>query len=427
VSTLVPTLQPHDYANRSLVVHDSLFEDPSPWAPWLTFADDSPRTRTLRTEGDAQALMEEAVASLETMAYSIDVMEPEPGGQPFRIGVLEGGEYACEQILNPVAMQALAAALGCRRMVVGVPFRGVVMAVDMEMPREHVGQFLFFVSAQYFHARTQPLSPLGMLVIDGILCGQAPGMEESGRAVDLADPDHVPAEVSIVQEEDGLQVVVAGNDRKACTDSLQAALLPRLLVQPEPIAVRVQFQHLELTDADASALGRIVKRAIAEQGREDLPVASIHFASAASEVHEDLLGDLDDLFVDEIAALPVAVLLRAVDPDGNVDAQLNAMRSVVARDPDPFCMACLLARNESLDDMLPHYAGDPTAIMRSLMLASRARGIDPRAAAASQLGMEVAQAVVHAAEPEAGTFARLSAGAQERIRAVADALAVTLA
>jgi len=170
----------------------------------------------------------------------------------------------------------------------------------------------------------------------------------------------------------------------------------------------------------------VLQRALGEQGREDWPCTAVRFSSPAAALHEDLFGDLDDQSIDAIAAVPVAVLLRVVDHDGNMQTQLDAMRSTVAQADSLSYVACLQTRGDSLDDLLRQLGGDPMAIMQSLFLTSRARPTAPQAADATRLAMEVAQSVVHSAEPQAGTFANLSPDAQARLKAVAEALAVTL-
>jgi hypothetical protein len=425
MTTLVPTLQRHDFQHLPHVVHQKLVNGPSEWAPWLTFADDSPHTRTLRAEGDADALREESARSLASMPYDIGVMAPSDSGAPFPMAILEGGEYASEQVLNPIAMRQMAEKLGCSRMIVGVPFRGVVMAVDMELPRPVMSQFMFFLSAQYFHARSQPLSPLALIVIDGVVCGQAPGMEEAGRGTDLGDPDEIPAEVTMTQEDGRWSVRAAGTDRKAVTDALQAALLPRLLAAAEPVELHIELVDLNLGPADTSSLGRVLRRAVMEQGREEPPMKEVRFTGPEGPL-EDVLGDLPDVLVDAVAAIPVAVLLRTVDTEGDVQAQLEAMREIVTRVSGPFYQACVQTRGDSLDQMLPMLSQNPMAILQSLILTGRARGLTPHAAEANHLAIAVAQAVAYASEPGAADFASLSDGAQARVKAVAETMGITL-
>ncbi|MEZ4321761.1 MAG: hypothetical protein R3F61_30075 [Myxococcota bacterium] len=371
---LVPALQRHDWPNASHVVHQPLVKGDSAWMPILAFADDHPHTRTLRTEGDAEALRQASKAALGAMRYEIGVMGPDDG-PGFAIAVLEGGEYASEQILNVAAMREVAQRLGCRDLVAAVPFRGALFAVDMGLPKPQMATFLQLMSSQYFHARSKPLSPLGLIVIDGVVCGEAAGLEESGRHLDGREEGYIDADVSIELSDRVLRVRAAGSDQRAVTDLVSShvfSALSRLGVAGvQEVGLELTFEHLDADPVELEGFARTLKQGAAQmvdQGAQVARIVSIGLFGPQGPIRSATEG-LPDAIVSAAGEAPTAVFILVAGADGRFeDDEVQAFLSGLPKLASPIVKAGLLANQEPVMDTLQRLLRDPMALTRSLVL-----------------------------------------------------------
>ncbi|MCB9676210.1 MAG: hypothetical protein H6737_13900 [Alphaproteobacteria bacterium] len=334
---LVPALQPADWPGRAHAVHQPIVKGASPWIPLLTFADDSPHTRQIRTAGDAEALRQASSANLRKLPYQIGILD-DPEGPPFAMAMLEGDEYAAEQVLNPEAMRHVAYKLGCKDLVVGVPRRGVLIAADAGLPREMMSFFLQFVSAQYWRANTGGLSPVGLLVVDGVVCGSAAGMEESGRADAESHPE-VPIDVAVSTVGDRVEVRASGPDLHQVSAPLLGGLMRHLVARglsgnTAPVDIDVHLSRMSLRPDEVPGFVHYVESSVAQQpgviaraGVVRVFLDGVEQASIANGVPDDLLRAL--------GLAPIAVFVLVAAADGRFDEpEIEALRaSLMASHP----------------------------------------------------------------------------------------------
>ncbi len=331
---LVPTLQNATWTGHGFAVHQPLVNGPSKWIPTLTFADDAPTMRQLRTEGDPEALREKASANLRKLPYQLGVMKDE--GPPFPMAVIEGHEYAAEQVLNPEAMRRVAHQLGARNLVVGVPRRGVLVAVDAELPKEQMSFFLHFVSAQFFRANTGAISPVGLLVYDGIVCGVAAGMEESGRADAEAVPE-VPIAVEVSEtpgvagSPDVVSLQISGPDLEQVSAPAMSTLMRSLIVRKlsgntAPVEVHLHLSGMPMAEHAVSGFSGYVEQTIRSQSTAVPPLDRIR-VFVDGEERTSVTDGLPPELLQHLGLAPFAVLVMVAGADGELEqSEIEAFR-----------------------------------------------------------------------------------------------------
>ncbi|WP_405251760.1 DUF1444 family protein [Dokdonia sp. Asnod3-C12] len=133
---LIPILKTSDYRkDDKLFFKEYLFE--SKISPVIAYGTDSGRMVTYESASDENDLnlkfpkiKEEAISNLKLIDVSYQITDAEGT----KILFAEGNEYASEKILDKDFMIKIAEELNCGGLMVGIPFKGLLIAIDSNSP-----------------------------------------------------------------------------------------------------------------------------------------------------------------------------------------------------------------------------------------------------------------------------------------------------
>lgn len=123
-------------------------------------------------EEDAQT---KATALENLAATDVPIQIMEPGG--FKLAWCEH-EYAAEKIMDPAFLKKLAAELGTKGVVVGIPMKCLLVAVATGQGEQNL---FSAVTKQYQNTSTYPLSDQLYYIVDGEIEMTSAGKDEEGR------------------------------------------------------------------------------------------------------------------------------------------------------------------------------------------------------------------------------------------------------
>jgi hypothetical protein len=179
-----------DYRHQSLC-RPLMPDVDHPHIPWVGFGYDHPHSfafvpdesGTMRR--NLAVIERRAIENLRRSPAKWEVSTTRRGRfrAPQRLLICAQHFFAAEHILLPEFLRAGASLIRASRLLVGVPRRGLMVALDARLPETALAQFGMYVSVEYYEAQTAPISPLPFLVDDGRLVGLMHGHEEAGRAV----------------------------------------------------------------------------------------------------------------------------------------------------------------------------------------------------------------------------------------------------
>jgi len=167
METLLPILKTADYRkDEKLQFKEFLFNDSI--APVVAYGKDSGNAMVYESALDETDLYnrfpgikKEALANLKVIDVDYQITDAEGA----KILFAEGNEYASEKILDKDFMIKIAAELKCDTLMVGIPFKGVLMAIDSN---SEMRLKLPVVVKQYFENPQQdPISDKVFLVQNG--------------------------------------------------------------------------------------------------------------------------------------------------------------------------------------------------------------------------------------------------------------------
>ena len=167
MDTLLPILKTSDYRkDEKLQFKEFLFNDAI--APVVAYGKDSGNAMVYEgaaNESDLYArfpaIKKEALANLKAIDVPYQITEAEGTNVLFA----EGHEYASEKILDKAYMIKIAADLKCDTLMVGIPFKGVLMAIDSN---SEMRLKLPVIVKQYFdNPQQDPISDKVFLVQNG--------------------------------------------------------------------------------------------------------------------------------------------------------------------------------------------------------------------------------------------------------------------
>jgi hypothetical protein len=150
---LIPLLHDRRTLPTSDIVWETLVPDETdmPDLPVIAYVEDSGDTyRWPRSEPITQALRDRALANLGHRSFHVDVEAIPSTG--VTLAFVTGDFYAAEAILHRPTMKQIEAALGSELLLVGVPARGHLVAVDSVSVMAHeemLRAFLLLVEKQY--------------------------------------------------------------------------------------------------------------------------------------------------------------------------------------------------------------------------------------------------------------------------------------
>jgi len=86
---------------------------------------------------------------------------------------ITGSFFATEKLLDPAFMRRLAARLGAELLAIGVPRRGLMVALDAAQPQGPVAAMIRMVAEEHRRGGSRGISPTVLLVHDGRVVGVA--------------------------------------------------------------------------------------------------------------------------------------------------------------------------------------------------------------------------------------------------------------
>lgn len=147
--------------------------------------------------------------------------------------------FAAETILDSAFLRQAQKRLKAGLLAVGVPRRGLLMAIDGQQPLELLAAFAAGVSAQYHRGESAPITPAVFAVADGQVVGMLQGGEDAGDEVEEEEADSYVQGLVTQDQTTGLESVVicAGGESaaplaKAIEDAFRETLRKHL-ARPE--------------------------------------------------------------------------------------------------------------------------------------------------------------------------------------------------
>lgn len=136
MTKILPILKTSDYRkNETLFFKENLFDNKI--SPVVAYGKDSDRMiifDSAPNENDFNIrfpkIKEEAISNLKSIDVTYQITEAEGS----KILFAEGNEYASEKILDNDFMIKIAKELGSDNLMVGIPFKGLLIAIDSNSP-----------------------------------------------------------------------------------------------------------------------------------------------------------------------------------------------------------------------------------------------------------------------------------------------------
>lgn len=147
----------------------------SEFMPWVAFGYDHPHTfeflsKAQVKEGpqDANQVEREAVRNLRLRKVEwTEVSVKLSFFKKLKMQVCQGDFLAAEKILDVGFMRQAQTALKARGILVGIPVRGVMFAMDGEGGTDRITAFIALIASQYQSAESAPISPAVFALKDG--------------------------------------------------------------------------------------------------------------------------------------------------------------------------------------------------------------------------------------------------------------------
>jgi hypothetical protein len=207
----------------------------SPYLPFVGFGYDNPHTfQFLPEEGGGSRNI--AIIERRALENMRNMFPAKWERHNVKIGpfqkltmILCGNNFfSAERILDTEFMIDGAKMLKCKRIIVGVPSRGTLLATSGDQSMKMLSHFAGIVSVQYHQTRTAPISPLAFVIEEGKIIGLLKGGEEIGKAIPAPKPsdDLYINVLSAKKEETGQQmrVIAAGSkDLDELSDAITSA------------------------------------------------------------------------------------------------------------------------------------------------------------------------------------------------------------
>lgn len=206
---ILPALKPYDWNGREYALCRPLINAGELRAvPWLGFGYNRPNSFEFvsresfpsgSTEDHIRLIEQAALRNLRERPLDWKVENVRLGrfvlGWFRRMKLLIGtGDFlAAEHLLDPIAMRQAGTLLKSRRILVGAPSRGVLVATKARQSKGNLARFSAMVSTQYYHSRVAPISPVVFIVEDGEIKGALPGSEQAGMEIQQPEDAGQPA------------------------------------------------------------------------------------------------------------------------------------------------------------------------------------------------------------------------------------------
>jgi hypothetical protein len=203
----------------------------SPYAPWISYGNDLPRTFQHLTRAELarrplEAIAAEALAELRARNVEWTALPvPLPSGRTMQILVLED-EYAAEHVLDPIALGTAQRQLGAKALAVGISRRGALFATSCDHPEDELRSFFAAIDKQFQRAETKTITPLILCVVDGEIVGWL----DRGTPAPQAAPDETQVAFIRVSSPTTyfLAMIVGGPDFPALARRAQRELFAAL-------------------------------------------------------------------------------------------------------------------------------------------------------------------------------------------------------
>lgn len=182
---LLPFLMPPEWEPDGVLVHGPLVEAARGRIPWVvhTRGVDGPALRSDELEGGVveQAIRLVAVRGLSARRRGWTVRAEDLSSGT--LGRMQHSEArAAEQILDPDFIAEARTALGCRRVALGVPRRGLLLAASADDERA-TAEFAAWVDAEHRSGRSEPLTSTVFVWVDGAITAVLEGEPSNRPAV----------------------------------------------------------------------------------------------------------------------------------------------------------------------------------------------------------------------------------------------------
>ena len=220
-ASLLPCLKERKWIGRERTVCRALWErEPSAYMPWLATGYDHPHTfefidttRLAEMQTTERALEREAIANLARRPASWRPLDVDlPGGKRLHMLICTDDFFAAERIVDGNFMRQAERTLKARALLVGIPRRGLLMAIDGASDQQILSAFGVAVAGQFSRAESAIISPMLFAVKDGAIVGI---LDEAAEACVLASESAASAEEEPGQDGDApyISAIVSRNDR----------------------------------------------------------------------------------------------------------------------------------------------------------------------------------------------------------------------
>jgi hypothetical protein len=231
---VMPILKPAGYRQNEKLFFRELLLD-STAAPVVAFGIDQGNRVAYQGAADEAdleqrlpSLRDEALKNLSIVEVRIDIRDAEGS----RIAFVVGAEYASEKILDQEFMKTIAEKLGVSGLLVGIPFRGTLVAVEANSSIRM--KFPAIIKKYFDNPQGEPVSDKVFLVKEGQVIAMG------GEKIE----DEASGSFSISEEASGLLTVqLATADRKEMFPEINQAIESSLtlLVARKQADAKVNF------------------------------------------------------------------------------------------------------------------------------------------------------------------------------------------
>ncbi len=227
---VLPALKPSDWIGSDKTICQLLIPSQDlPGMPWLAFGYDRPYTFEFIAKSNPEQktslsqikLMEQAAlrnlrarpASWEAETLTLDHRDS------LQILVCANDFLAAERIIDAAFMEQAHQQLKAKRLAIGIPYRGILLATNADQSDTKIKQFAALIAAQYHQGQSAPITPLSFILEQGKIIGLIQGMEETGNVTSEANiqNDSEPyISILIVQNDntglEGIHILAGGDD-----------------------------------------------------------------------------------------------------------------------------------------------------------------------------------------------------------------------
>ncbi len=239
-TNILPALKPHDWAGRETAFSRPLLSgEEAERMPVVAFGYDRPHTFEFLVASEVPGgPSSENLARIEVEA--LDNLRKRPGAwsaedidlgeNSFSLAICGDDFLAAERILDDQFMSEAHRLLEAEMLAVGIPRRGMLLAINFKQGHESIVRLAAAVSAQHYRADTAPISPLIFMVHEGKVVGYGKGLEDVGKEVSEADSDvFISEQVLVVKEPDSdrtfIELIAGGQDLVRVARMVQNAII----------------------------------------------------------------------------------------------------------------------------------------------------------------------------------------------------------